>query len=83
MIYSTPTPLTTAGSNHATVQINLANTARSYTKQCSAYASSWGLPTFFYGSQAYSCKVPEGAGKVTSTSFTFSTGDGKIELNYT
>jgi hypothetical protein len=41
------------------------------------------MPTFFYGSQVFSCKVSEGAGKGASTNFTFLTGDGKIEPNYT
>lgn len=36
------------------------------------------MPTFFYGSQVFSCKVSEGAGKGASTNFTFLTGMGKL-----
>jgi hypothetical protein len=61
------------------LDFNLTNPALAYPVRCAASNSR--VNDFFYGEQAYTCDGPEGAGAVTT--FSFSRPDGRLGLNQT
>ena len=78
MIYSTPAPLATAGASSATIQINLTNPARSYTKQCSAYISSCKCQRSSTGAKSFLVRYQKERGRERVPTSRFWPGMGKL-----
>lgn len=62
------------------VQFNLTNPALAYPAVCQAYSTQ--ANDFFYGTQVYTCTVPE-EDATTETTFTFNAPSGALNINQT